>query len=112
MKDWLLRPRTLKFDLIILPPAIGNTSTAISKLDLDYIPTDPRELRQELVQAKKNFAKLEATRFTALHPKETVLNIVLGKPFALEFYRSFKDKEELLDEAVRIRDGDAILTVS
>ena len=38
-------------------------------------------------------------------------HIFLGRKFALEFYKSFQDKKELIDEALRIQDGDAILVV-
>ena len=57
-------------------------------------------------------AQLEQARHTPLHPRETVKNIFLGKPFSLEFYRSFQDKKDLLNEAIALLDGDAILVVS
>ena len=50
-------------------------------------------------------------RYTPLHPKETVRNIFLGKRVSFEFYKSFKDKKDLLDEALTFSDGDAILAV-
>ncbi len=78
----------------------------------DYLPTDPKELRSELSRARRQLSKLELSRFTPLHPKETVRNIFLGRRFSLEFYRSFKDKTDLLDEALKLHDGDAILTVT
>ena len=53
----------------------------------EYLPTDPRELRTELARAKRQLAKLQLSRFTPLHPRETVRNIFLGRPFSLEFYR-------------------------
>ena len=38
-------------------------------------------------------------------------NIFLGKRVSFEFYKSFKDKKDLLDEALLFADGDAILAV-
>jgi len=48
-----------------------------------------------------------------VHPpaKETVRNILLGHPHSLELYRSLKSKTELLDAAISIGDGNAILAV-
>ena len=77
-----------------------------------YLPTDPKELRTELALARKQLSKLELARYTPLHPKETVRNIFLGKRVSFEFYKSFKDKKDLLDEALMFSDGDAILAVS
>lgn len=41
----------------------------------------------------------------------TVTKMMLGKPCSLEAYKSIKDKEDLLDEAINCRNGDAILHV-
>jgi hypothetical protein len=86
--------------------------TVVGTVKEDYLPTDPKELRNELTRARRQLAKLELSRFTPLHPKETVKNIFLGRRFSLEFYKSFKDKTDLLDEALKLHDGDAILTVT
>ena len=59
---------------------------------------------------KKYF--FSSARFTPLHPKETVRNIFLGKPFSLEFYKSWADKIALIDEAIQLGDGNAILAVT
>ena len=56
--------------------------------------------------------KINAARFTPLHPKETVKNIFLGQPYSLELYKSFTDKIALIDEALELGDGNAILAVS
>uniref|UniRef100_A0A336MZU5 CSON001546 protein n=1 Tax=Culicoides sonorensis TaxID=179676 RepID=A0A336MZU5_CULSO len=41
----------------------------------------------------------------------TVTKMILGKPCSLVAYKSIKDKENLLDEAILSRNGDAILHV-
>jgi len=43
--------------------------------------------------------------------KETVTKILLGHPYSLELYRSLKSKTELLDAAIAIGDGNAMLAV-
>ena len=58
------------------------------------------------------FPGFSSARFTPLHPKETVRNIFLGRPFSLEFYKSWSDKIALIDEALLLGDGNAILAVS
>ena len=60
-------------------------------------------------QVKKQAEKIHLSRTT---PKETILKIFLGKPYSLDLYKSFKDKIELVDEAIELGDGNAILAVS
>jgi hypothetical protein len=67
-------------------------------------------LRQE--NFKIHFSSFSSARFTPLHPKETIRNIFLGRPFSLEFYKSWSDKIALIDEALLLGDGNAILAVS
>jgi len=43
--------------------------------------------------------------------KETVTKMLLGHPYSLELYRSLKSKTELLDAAIAIGDGNAMLAV-
>lgn len=50
-------------------------------------------------------------RWAPLPVKETITKILLGHPYSLELYRSFKSKTELLDAAVAMGDGNAILAV-
>ena len=76
------------------------------------VSNDPKTLRAELAQVKRQVEKIHAARFTPLHPKETVRNIFFGQPYSLELYKSFNDKVELIDEAIELGDGNAILAVS
>jgi len=82
-----------------------------SSTPAEFLSNDPRELRAELAKVRKQLLKVEESRFTAIHPKETVHNIFLGKRFSLELYKSLQDKVDLIDEAVKFACGDAILTV-
>lgn len=43
--------------------------------------------------------------------KDTITKILLGHPYSLELYRSLKSKTELLDAAIAIGDGNAMLAV-
>jgi hypothetical protein len=76
------------------------------------VSNDPKVLRAEIAQLKRQVEKIHAARFTPLHPKETVKNIFLGQPYSLELYKSFTDKVALIDEALELGDGNAILAVS
>ena len=76
------------------------------------VSNDPKVLRNELTQVRRQVEKIHAARFTPLHPKETVRNIFFGHPYSLELYKSFTDKIELVDEAIALGDGNAILAVS
>ena len=76
------------------------------------VSNDPKVLRSELTQVRRQLEKIHAARFTPLHPKETVRNIFFGQPYSLELYKSFTDKIELVDEAIALGDGNAILAVS
>ena len=76
------------------------------------ISNDPKTLRAENAQLRKQVEKINAARFTPLHPKETVKNIFFGQPYSLELYKSFTDKIALIDEALELGDGNAILAVS
>ena len=75
------------------------------------VSNDPKTLRAELAQVRRQVEKIHAARFTPLHPKETVRNIFFGQPYSLELYKSFTDKVELVDEAIELGDGNAILAV-
>ena len=76
------------------------------------VSNDPKVLRNELAQVRRQVEKIHAARFTPLHPKETVRNIFFGQSYSLELYKSFTDKIELVDEAIELGDGNAILAVS
>ena len=76
------------------------------------ISNDPKTLRAEIVQLRRQNEKIHAARFTPLHPKETVKNIFFGQAYSLELYKSFTDKVALIDEALELGDGNAILAVS
>ena len=76
------------------------------------ISNDPKTLRAEIVQLRRQNEKIHAARFTPLHPKETVKNIFFGQAYSLELYKSFADKVALIDEALELGDGNAILAVS
>ncbi len=76
------------------------------------LSNDPKTLRAELSQVRRQVEKVHAARFTPLHPKETVKNIFLGQPYSLELYKNFADKVALIDEALALGDGNAILSVS
>jgi len=73
---------------------------------------DVRKLEEELVTVRRNFTKLQMNRFQPSSVTQTVQDMVLGKPFSLEGYKSFQDKESLLDTALEWGDGDVVLAVT
>lgn len=87
---------------------IGNSSNDHHAV----VSNDPKVLRTELAQVRRQVEKIHAARFTPLHPKETVRNIFFGQPYSLELYKNFTDKIELIDEAIELGDGNAILAVA
>ncbi|XP_057315217.1 spermatogenesis-defective protein 39 homolog isoform X3 [Hydractinia symbiolongicarpus] len=73
--------------------------------------SDYQHLQDELIKAKKMIETLKYEKWSSLPVKETVNRLVVGKPYALEGYRALSQKQELLDAAVKSRDGNAISTV-
>ena len=73
---------------------------------------DVRKLEAELITVRKNFAKLQQDRFQPSSATQTVQDMVLGKPFSLEGFRSLQDKESLLDSALEWGDGEVVLAVA
>lgn len=73
--------------------------------------SDYQHLQDELIKAKKLIETLKYEKWSSLPVKETVNRLVVGKPYALEGYRALSQKQELLDAAVKSRDGNAISTV-
>jgi len=73
---------------------------------------DSAKLEAELNTVRRKLENLHSNRFRPDPAVETVQNIILGKPYSLEFYKSLKQKEDLLDCALEIGDGDAILAVT
>ena len=73
---------------------------------------DVRKLEAELVTVRKNFARLQVDRFKPSSATQTVQDMVLGKPFSLEGFKSLQDKESLLDSALEWGDGDVVLAVA
>ena len=75
------------------------------------LTNDVKTLKSELSLARKQLEKIQHARFVPLHPKETVRCIFLGQQYSLEFYKTWLDKLALIDAAIELCDGNAILTV-
>ena len=73
---------------------------------------DLNTLEAELKLLKRNFAKLQLDRFKPNSVVQTIQDMILGKPFTLDGFKSFKEKEHLLDTALEWGDGDVILAVT
>jgi len=86
-------------------PVIGDASDPV------ILTSDVKTLRSELSHARKQLEKIQHARFVPLHPKETVRCIFLGQQYSLEFYKTWLDKLALIDAAIELSDGNAILAV-
>ncbi|XP_040581571.1 spermatogenesis-defective protein 39 homolog [Lepeophtheirus salmonis] len=75
------------------------------------IPTDPKKLENEVRYLRRQAEKLKNSRYFPLHPKDTIKDILFDREYSFEFYKTFDLKKELLDAALDIGDGNAILAV-
>jgi len=73
---------------------------------------DINSLETELKLVRRNFAKLQNDRFKPNSVVETVQDMIVGRPFSLEGFKSLKEKEQLLDTALEWGDGDVVLAVT
>eukprot|EP00088_Acartia_fossae_P012770 TRINITY_DN1660_c0_g1_i2.p1 TRINITY_DN1660_c0_g1~~TRINITY_DN1660_c0_g1_i2.p1 ORF type:complete len:472 (+),score=139.16 TRINITY_DN1660_c0_g1_i2:231-1646(+) len=73
---------------------------------------DPMKLEAELKTVRRKLESFHVTKYQPDPAVTTVQNIMLGKPFCLERYKSLKKKEDLLDCALEMGDGDAILAIT
>lgn len=82
-------------------------------------PSSPQSRRLDLGDIQKHAEKLRIgtqaptkySRDTSVTPEETVKNIIVGQPYYLEQHRSKESKVALLNEAIRLQDGNAITAV-
>ena len=93
-------------------PSGPTISDIVSKSSTESVLKDHKKLENEYLFLKRQLEKVSSQRFTPLHPKETVRDIFLGKEYSLEFYKTYEDKKALLDEALDIGDGNAILAIA
>ncbi|EEC07760.1 hypothetical protein IscW_ISCW006613 [Ixodes scapularis] len=83
------------------------------------LPPSPQSRRLDLGDIQKHAEKLRIgsqaptkySRDTSVTPEETVKNIIVGQPYYLEQHRSKESKVALLNEAIRLQDGNAITAV-
>ena len=73
---------------------------------------DLSTVEAELKLVRRNFARLQNDRFKPNSVSQTVEDMVLGRPYSLDGFKSFKEKEHLLDTALESGDGDVILSVT
>lgn len=61
---------------------------------------DVNTLDAELKLVRRNFAKLQMDRFKPNSVSQTIQDMIMGKPFTLDGFKSLKEKEHLLDTAL------------
>jgi len=73
---------------------------------------DGAGMQNQISALTRKLESMHANKFKPDPTVETIQNIILGKPYSLEKYRSLKEKEDLLDCALEMGDGDSILAVT
>lgn len=63
------------------------------------------------VEEEVKFLRRKINEITYSAPRVAITKILLNKSCSLECFKSFSEKEQLLDEAILCGDGDAILQV-
>lgn len=104
-------------EISIVSQSSGNLSLdmIISDSDLQLILEDqmmsdlvlPKVPLEEEVKILRR--KLQETQFCSV--QVTINKLLLGKPCSLSIYKSFNEKEELLDKAIKSGDGNAIMQI-
>ncbi|XP_032231501.2 spermatogenesis-defective protein 39 homolog [Nematostella vectensis] len=68
-------------------------------------------LQKEAGQLRRDLQAARQSRMKAPPVAESIKRIIRGEPYSLELYKSLKEKVELLDVAVKMHDGNAIIAV-
>jgi hypothetical protein len=98
----------------------GGRSRDVTGLDYDRLQRQHGKLKTAYevgsgvkalgyADCKMQQTRLERYRSAPVH--ETLIRLISGKPCTLHYYRARAEKQQLLTEAIRCADGDAILTV-
>ncbi|KAH9496174.1 spermatogenesis-defective protein 39 [Bulinus truncatus] len=74
-----------------------------------YTIADLEKLQQEVLSLKRSLLSARKDRWIKLPVDETLHRIMKGEPYSLEMYKSLDDKLTLLDKAVKMSDGNAII---
>ncbi|XP_063709624.1 vacuolar protein sorting-associated protein 16B [Culicoides brevitarsis] len=119
----------IKHDKLVFDDAISESSyefqtsegfpmrSLISDADLKTILEEQcrnEPVLQKNITLEEEVKILRREKFERLQGADvdvTVTKMILGKPCSLEAYKSLRDKERLLDEAIKSKNGDAILHV-
>ncbi|KAK3774195.1 hypothetical protein RRG08_001330 [Elysia crispata] len=82
--------------------ASSTSLQSIDKVDVEKMQQEIQSLKRSLLGAKKD-------RWMKQPVEDTLRRILKGEPFSLEMYKSLADKLALLDQAVSLHDGNAIM---
>ncbi|KAK2184321.1 hypothetical protein NP493_270g03035 [Ridgeia piscesae] len=69
------------------------------------------KLEAEVAGLKRQLQASKSDRWSQIPPRETIKRIMSGQPYTLEIYKGKEDKLTLLDEAIKLHDGNAIIAV-
>lgn len=92
-------------------PPTTSAFPATSPLSPQARAPDPGDVQKYVAAVRIALSTSSAVSARLTTPKETVQNIIMGQSHFIEQHRSKAEKVELLDEALRLQDGNTILIV-
>ncbi|RUS84776.1 hypothetical protein EGW08_007460, partial [Elysia chlorotica] len=84
----------------------SSSSTSLQSID----KVDVEKMQQEIQSLKRSLLSARKDRWMKQPVEDTLRRILKGETFSLEMYKSLADKLALLDHAIRLHDGNAIMT--
>lgn len=82
---------------------VQSTKSEMSNAEKNRLQAEVKELRKVVLNLRQQHRKVP-------QPSETVKKLMLNQPCVLEVFKSLVDKLTLLDETIKIGDGDALIT--
>ncbi|CAB3996794.1 Hypothetical predicted protein, partial [Paramuricea clavata] len=91
--------------------SISSIENVVQKGKTEMTDAERNRMQAEIKELQKTVSSLRKQHKKAPQPDETVRKLMLNQPCVLELYKSLDGKISLLDEAITLGDGDALITV-
>uniref|UniRef100_A0A0M3J6G6 Spermatogenesis-defective protein 39 (inferred by orthology to a C. elegans protein) n=1 Tax=Anisakis simplex TaxID=6269 RepID=A0A0M3J6G6_ANISI len=91
---------------VVSEGSVGSFSNESATTQLDYL-----RLKSEHRKLQNHLEHVRHERFRAADPLLTIRRLLTGEAITMDLYRSKREKLELLDEALRSFDGNAITVI-
>ncbi|XP_028398728.1 spermatogenesis-defective protein 39 homolog [Dendronephthya gigantea] len=89
----------------------SSIENVVQRAKSEMTDAEKKRMQAEIKELQKTVSTLRKQHKSAPEPKETVKKLMLNQPCVLELYKSLDKKLSLLDEAIKLGDGDALITV-